>query len=70
MKNISFRIDKSIINEFLAILNNNFVDYDFVKTTNNDLIDDEYYIVLIDENKLEIVECDEDFVCCPKCYIL
>lgn len=64
MKNLtkSYKINENQINGFLDVLNNLYLNYEFLKSINNDLINNEYYILNVEFDENIEKECKIDNV--------
>lgn len=58
----SYKINKNQINGFLDVLNNLYLNYEFLRNDNNDLINDEYYILFVENDDNIENECKKDNV--------
>lgn len=58
----SYKINKNQINGFLDVLNNLYLNYEFLRNDNNDLINDEYYILFVENDDNIEIECKKDNV--------
>jgi hypothetical protein len=57
-----YKCNKSEINDFLTVLSNLNLNYEFLKSINNDLINNEYYLLIVDFDENIEIECKIDNV--------